>query len=230
MSSGIFITATGTDVGKTYVSGVLLKRLRALNINAGYFKAALSGATEGELKELIPGDAKYVYDVAGIVGDFNDSITYILKTEASPHLAAEIEGVEINLDTIKNHFKNHTKNYEFILTEGSGGIICPISINGERLMLTDVIRSLNLDIIIVADAGLGTINSTLLTVEYAKSLGIKIKGIILNKFNEDNFIHKDNLNMIKDFTKLPIYVCEENGNIKISDAELLKMVGIKRKN
>jgi len=224
MGKGIFITATGTDIGKTYISGALLKKLRELGVNAGYFKAALSGAVVGHKEELIPGDAKYVYDMARMKGDFNDSIPYILRTEASPHLASELEGVEIKLDTILNHYENHAKNYEFILTEGSGGIICPISLKGEIIMLADVIKALDLETIIVADAGLGTINSTMLTVEYARSFGIKIKGIILNRFDDNNFIHVDNLKVIKEFTGLPVYCCEADGDIKISEEELLKLV------
>ncbi|MEG2916680.1 MAG: dethiobiotin synthase [Clostridium sp.] len=223
MSKGVFITATGTDVGKTYISGNLLRKLRKAGMKVGYFKAALSGAIVGVEKELIPGDAKYVYNMAGIEGDFNDSIPYILETESSPHLAAQLEGVEINLKTIINHYENHSKQYDFVLSEGSGGIVCPIYLQSEKIMLMDVIKGLNLEIVIVSDAGLGTINSTMLTVEYARNHNIGIKGIILNNFDKDNFIHVDNLKVIKDFTGLQVYICETQGEVEIKEEELVKL-------
>ena len=62
---GIFITATGTDVGKTYVTALILKKLREASVNAGYYKAALSGAYRNA-GELIPGDAAYVASISGL--------------------------------------------------------------------------------------------------------------------------------------------------------------------
>ena len=68
MAKGIFVTATGTDVGKTYISALIVKKLRKIGINCGYFKPALSGAEiiEGE---IIPGDCKYVLKQAGITSN-----------------------------------------------------------------------------------------------------------------------------------------------------------------
>lgn len=225
MPRGIFVTATGTDVGKTYISGELLKRIRSLEVNAGYFKAALSGA---ELSEdngsLIAGDAHYVYEASGLQGNPNDSIPYIFKVPASPHLAAKINSIQISMKTIMDHYKNHSKNYDFILSEGSGGIICPISLDEEKIMLTDVIKALNVDIVIVADAGLGTINSTMLTLEYARVKGLGIRGIILNRFDKENFIHRDNLGVIEEMSGHRVYTCEENGKLDICDEELLEFI------
>ena len=78
MNQGIFVTATGTDVGKTYVSGLLVKALRARGINAGYFKPALSGA-EREGGRLVPGDARWVCRTAGLPGDPADYVAYLYE-------------------------------------------------------------------------------------------------------------------------------------------------------
>ena len=225
MCKGIFITATGTDVGKTYISGQLLKKIRELGVNAGYFKAALSGAEINEATgNLIAGDAHYVYKTSGLEGYPNEAVTYILKEPASPHLSAKLEDINISMKEIAKHYENHRKKYNFILAEGSGGIICPLSLKNEKLMLTDIIKFLGFDIIIVADAGLGTINSTMLTVEYAKWIGIGIKGIILNNYDKQNYIHRDNEKVIAEMTKVKVYTCERNSEISIDSSEILSLI------
>ena len=90
MCKGIFITATGTDVGKTYITARIIKGLIAQGINAGYYKAALSG-TEVEAGKKIAGDAAYVFRFAGIKGEPNQAVTTMLDYPASPHLAAQME-------------------------------------------------------------------------------------------------------------------------------------------
>ena len=79
MTKGIFVTATGTDVGKTYVSALIVKKMRDLGYNCGYFKPALSGAYEKD-GELIPGDCEYVLKTSGIEGNPSDFASYIFKT------------------------------------------------------------------------------------------------------------------------------------------------------
>ncbi len=103
MARGIFITATGTDIGKTYVTALIIKRLRETNINCGYYKAALSGAERRDGK-LIAGDANYVYNIANIKGDPNDAVSYIFQQAVSPHLAAKLNNVEISMERIKKIF------------------------------------------------------------------------------------------------------------------------------
>ncbi len=189
---GIFITATGTDVGKTYVSGLLVKSLRGKSINCGYYKPVLSGAIEIDGK-LIPGDCKYVLDFANLTVDPFKCVSYVFKPAVSPHLASN----EISVDKILRDYSEISSNYEFMVVEGAGGIVCPLNLDGQHVIMSDLIKALNLDIIIVADAGLGTINSTLLTVEFAKQKNINIRGIILNNFDENNFIHVDNKKSIE---------------------------------
>ena len=85
MTKGIFVTATGTDVGKTFVSGLLVKKVRECGLNCGYYKPALSGA-EVINGELIPGDCAYVVQKAELQGKPQDYASYIFKTAVSPHL------------------------------------------------------------------------------------------------------------------------------------------------
>ena len=88
MSKGLFVIGTGTDVGKTYVTGLLLKYLRDNGYNACYFKAALSGAVKNPDGDLIPGDAVEVLSMANLDEDTDFVVPYVYETAVSPHLAS----------------------------------------------------------------------------------------------------------------------------------------------
>jgi len=211
MAKGIFITATGTDVGKTYVSALIVKRIQ----NCGYYKPALSG-------DVYPNDCEYVLQTAGINKDAKNYVSYRFKPAVSPHLASQIENNPIKLEKIKSDFERIKKEFDYILVEGAGGIVCPF---GENLLLPDVIKALGLDVIIVASASLGTINSTVLTVEYAKSQGINVKGIILNNYDETDFMQVDNKQMVEKLTGIKVVATVKKGDKEIVDiSELFKEI------
>lgn len=200
----IFITGTGTDVGKTYISALIVKKMRDCGYNCGYFKPVISGVTE-MCGKLIDSDANYVIQTANIETEAENCVSYWWKEAVSPHLAAKRTTQKIDIDKIKYDFSQACKKYDYLLIEGAGGITCPIIINkDEKYLLKDLIWELGLSIIIVADAGLGTINSTLLTVDYAKANGIEIEGIILNNYESDNFMHWDNLEQIETLTGINV--------------------------
>ena len=129
MKQGIFVTATGTDVGKTYVSGLLVKALRARGINAGYFKPALSGA-EREGGRLVPGDARWVCRTAGLPGDPADYVAYLYEQAVSPHLAARLEGPPIELAAILERQRAVGERFAYLVAEGCGGLFCPLREGG----------------------------------------------------------------------------------------------------
>ena len=204
MSKNIFITATGTDVGKTYVSALILKKMRELGFNSGYFKPVLSGVVEKDGK-LVESDCNYVVNTAKIPTTPDDCVCYWWKEPVSPHLAAQRAGENIDIERIKQEFEEKQKQYDYLLVEGAGGITCPLRLqNGEKYLLKDLIKELGLNIIIVADGGLGTINSILLTVEYARQQNINIEGIILNNFDPNNFMHQDNLKQVEYLTGIKV--------------------------
>ena len=199
MSKGIFITATGTDIGKTYVTALILKKLTDNGINAGYYKAALSGADNIEVS-----DAGYVHKAANLKQDKDTLLSYLYKNAVSPHLAAQLEGNPVELAKVISDFNKVQENHDYIAVEGSGGVICPIRYDDTAtIFLEDIVKLLGLSTIIIADAGLGTINSVVLTVEWLKSHGISIGGIILNNYASD-IMQDDNVNMIELITKVNI--------------------------
>lgn len=211
MTKGIFITATGTDVGKTYVSALIVKKMRELGYNCGYYKPAMSGIEAGKLS-----DVEYVFKIADFKEDPMNFVSYPFEPAISPHLASEIENQPIKLEKIISDFENIKQNYDYMVVEGAGGIVCPFNIK-ENILLPDVIKALSLNILVVADAALGTINSTVLTVEYAKQHGINVEGIILNKYNEDDFMQKDNKIQIENLTGINVVATLKSGDKDITD-------------
>lgn len=211
MAKTLFLTATGTNVGKTYVSALIVKKMREAGFNCGYFKPVLSGVEE-EGGKLRVSDANYVVSTARIPISPDDCVTYWWKEAVSPHLAAKRAGDIIDTDKIKLHLDKISRDFDYILIEGAGGITCPLRLDrDEKYLLKDLIKELETNIVIVADGGLGTINSTLLTVDYARANGIDVAGIILNNFEPDNFMHQDNLKQVEYLTGVPVVATVENG-------------------
>lgn len=224
MSKGIFVTATGTDVGKTYVTGLLVKKMRELGHNAGYYKAALSGA---ELVGgcLIPGDAAHVKTVSQLDTSLEDMVSYVYETAVSPHLAAKLEGNPPDPVKIAEDYGSLQQRYSYLAVEGSGGIVCPLCMDQRQYMLTDLIKQLKLSVIIIASAGLGTINGTVLTAAYARQQGIDIKGIMLNRFHTGDIMEEDNRQRIEQLTGVPVVasIKDNDTDLQIEEETLLKL-------
>lgn len=210
ISHDIFIAGTGTDVGKTFVSALILRDLIQAKTNAAYFKAAMSGNVRDSNNYLIPGDAFYVKNISGTKQTIGSMCPYVYENAYSPHLAAQIEGNAVDIEVVVENFNNLKKNYDIIVVEGSGGVLCPIRFDAnKKIWLEDIIKTLKLSCILVADAGLGSINSVGLSAEYIKARNISLEGIILNRFDPNNIIHKNNLEMCEYVTGSRVIACVE---------------------
>lgn len=211
MSRGIFVTGTGTDVGKTYVTALLVRTLREAGVKAAYYKAAVSGNERDVHGRLIPGDADWVRAVSGIAQPLESMVPYIYEQAVSPHLAARKEGNPVELSVVCQGYEKLCQEYEYITMEGSGGILCPMrQEEGKELWLEDIIRELRLPCLVVAEAGLGTINHTILTLEYLKMRGIEARGVILNHFHPELEMEQENRSMIEQRGKVPVLACIPN--------------------
>lgn len=205
MSKGLFVTGTGTDVGKTYVTGLIVKKLRESGLSAGYYKAALSGV--GTACEIPPGDAKRVCDMSGLQAEGGALVSYVYQAAVSPHLAARLERRPVEMAKLVSDFNSLKARLDYITAEGSGGLVCPLRLDDQSMMLTDVVKAFALPVLIVSPSGLGAINSAVLTAAYAKSLEIPVKGFILNGYEAENFLHRDNRVQIERLTGVPVLSC-----------------------
>ena len=215
MSKGIFITATGTDIGKTFVTALIVKKLRDAGLNAGYYKAALSGAEKQPDGSWLPGDAAYVAKVSGMEEKPESLVSYIYKTAVSPHLAALREGNPVELGKVKEDFAAASAKYHYVTMEGSGGIICPIRWDEQHLLLEDLIKATGLGTLVISNAALGSINACVLTIFYLQQKGIPVRGIILNNYDGSDFVQADNKKMMEAITGVPVIA-----EVKPDDAEL----------
>ncbi|MBQ3715239.1 MAG: dethiobiotin synthase [Fibrobacter sp.] len=213
MSKGYFVTATGTDVGKTFVTALLVKKWRDSGIDAGYYKAALSGA---ELRDgkWVAGDADYVKRIANLPDTQEQLVSYVYKEAVSPHLAARKEGNPVELAKVKADFDAACARHEFVFAEGSGGIICPIRYDDQKVFLVDIMKTLGLPLLIVTTAALGSINACVLTVEFARSRGLDVRGLIVNRYGSsgNQEMEDDNIRMMQDLTGLEILAKVKNGD------------------
>ena len=221
MAKGLFVTATGTDAGKTYITALLVKKLSEAGLSAGYYKAALSGA-----ETIADSDAGYVKRISGIDQPEGSLLSYLYQNSVSPHLAARIEGNPVEPEKIRADFTKVAEMYDYVTVEGSGGIVCPIRWDHQKILLEDIIKEVGLDTVIVADAGLGTINAVVLTVSYLKSKAIGIRGIILNHYS-GGVMQEDNIRMIEELTGIPVVAVVRDGDEDI-EIPLEKLCGMYR--
>lgn len=193
MSKGIFIIGTDTDAGKTVISAGLLYLLLKNKCRAAYFKPVASGET-GISGVNMSVDAAFVKKVAGFSEDQKLVTPFSFADAVAPHLAARLAHRPIDVAVIQQRLYELMNRYDVIIGEAAGGLAVPL--NDAGYMQYDLIRKLGFPCLLVARAGLGTINHTLLTLSLAERVGLKIKGILINGAGA-TLIEQDNVAMIK---------------------------------
>lgn len=211
IAKALFVTGTGTDVGKTYVTALIAKLLRGAGVDAGYYKAAVSGISF-DAGGRISSDATFVAETAGIDESHDQMVSRTYRAAVSPHLAARLEGGPVSMELIREGFAQACARHSHVLMEGSGGIVCPLRHDEEAvILLDDVIRDLDLPVLLVADAGLGALNALATTTAYMERAGLHAEGIVLNRFEVGNVMHKDNRSMAEELCGIPVVACVREG-------------------
>lgn len=198
---GFFITGTDTGVGKTVITAGLLGAFRRKGENAIAFKPIQSGAIiEGN--RLVSEDARFYGAAANIPFEAMNCIN--LKTPVAPALAAEVEKVDIKVEELMSQYEDLHKNHDLVLVEGAGGLIVPLI--GMDFTVADMAKLIGLPLIIVARPNLGTINHTCLTVNYAKSIGLEVAGVIISGYNPEteDLAEINNPRMIEKMAGVPV--------------------------
>jgi dethiobiotin synthetase len=179
MTKGIFITGTDTGVGKTIVAATFALLLRMRDVNVGVMKPVTSGCRE-EDGMLVSEDAQLLSKAAGV--PYSDIVApYLLREPMAPAEAAKIDGKRIEFFHIKEKYEQLCEVHDYIIVEGAGGLMVPLS---GGLLIADLVRELDLPMLVVARPGLGTINHTVLTCFAAQQMGISVAGVIINNFPE----------------------------------------------
>lgn len=161
MQHQYFISAIGTDSGKTFVSAILVEHLKA-----HYWKPIQAG---------LPKDTDQVKSLVSNESSIFLEERFCLTAPMSPHAAARIDNIKINLSDFELPKESKDKN---LIVEGAGGLFVPINDNPDYVI--DLIEKLNLPLILVCNLYLGSINHSILSLEAIKNRNIKLKGIIFN--------------------------------------------------
>lgn len=202
--SGLFITATDTDVGKTVITGVIAAALKARGIQVGVMKPLASGGVVDKSGKLVAEDATFLMQAVGFAESERAAVNPLcLGPALTPAVAAAISGVQVDMPAIIEAYHALTKSYEPVLVEGVGGITAPL---WQDYLLVDFMVELQLPIIVVTRPNLGTINHTVLTIEYARSRGLQVSGIIINGWSEGEvgILETSNAEYMTRLTGVPI--------------------------
>ena len=174
---GIFVTGTGTCVGKTVVCGLLAGFLRAQGMRVTTQKWVETGVTDG------PSDIDVHRRLMGGPGPAPeppsaDRCPYRFSLPASPHLAAAREKRRVDPAVIEAAYRRLAETHDAVLAEGAGGFLVPLS---EELLTGDLVARIGLPVLVVAANRLGCVNDALLTVEAVLRRGIPLLGLVFNR-------------------------------------------------
>jgi dethiobiotin synthetase len=189
----LFVTGTDTGVGKTFVTAALARRARQLGRKVFAFKPVETGCQwlDGQ---LVGSDQEIVCEAAGGWQTGPLRGVYQLVQPMAPFVAARAEGTQIDLEQIVRA-ANSVRDVDLLLVEGAGGWRVPITENDDMSALA---RRLGTKVVVVARAGLGTINHSLLTIEAVERDGLEIVGVVLSRHpTEDAQFARSNAEQIR---------------------------------
>lgn len=169
----IFITGTDTDVGKTVITAGLAASLARTGCSVGVFKPIQTGS------QNVSPDLEFVKSVEPNV---LTHASYCFEEPVAPMLAANLNNIKIRPDKIAEDYKELAKKCDYVIVEGAGGLLVPIH---ENFSMRNLVKMLDLPLLIVARPNLGTINHSLLTAEAARKENISIAGIVISGYPSD---------------------------------------------
>lgn len=180
---GLFITGTDTEVGKTIIAGAIARQLRSQGRLVEVFKPVATGCRLGR-DGLISADADFLAACADSRQPLAQIAPLRYATAVSPNLAAKREHRPIDLPALFDAYKRMLAGTDgqppqSVIVEGVGGLLCPIS---DDFWVIHFAKLTRLPVVIVARAGLGTINHTLLTLQVARAAGLHVAGVVINRY------------------------------------------------
>jgi dethiobiotin synthetase len=193
---GVFVTGTGTEVGKTVVAAAIARTLAARGERVAVFKPVITGlaelpadgpkgSTASDLSARRPAagaDHEILRHAAGSEQSDEEIAPYQFSPPMSPHLAAEQAGEELEPERLREAASAAAASADVLVCEGVGGLLVPLS---NTYSVRDLAVDLGLPLVIAASPGLGTINHTLLTIEAARSAGLAVAAVVLTPWPEE---------------------------------------------
>lgn len=195
----VFITGTDVNVGKTFITAGLAATMQSLGYQTCVYKPVDTDAIQKNGFAQSP-DLVFVKNVDPYI---KIASSYLLKHSASPSIAAEMEGKIIDKNVIKKDYYTIGKDIDCIITECTGGIMTPLAPN---FFVSDMVKELNLPVVIIVKPSLGVINQTLLTINHLQEKRIKVRGVIINNYPEktDDIDLKNLPRLIEEYSDVKI--------------------------
>ena len=194
---GIFVTGTGTEVGKTVVAALIAHTHAARGEAVAVFKPAVSGLQEGGEP-----DHALLRRGAGSSKSDDQIAPYRYDSPVSPHLGAELAGERIEPARLVEAARAAASEADFLVAEGVGGLLVPLTLG---YLVRDLARELKLPLVIAAPPGLGTINHTLLTVESARAVGLEVAAVVLTPWpDEPGAVERSNREAIERLARIRV--------------------------
>jgi dethiobiotin synthetase len=206
-NKGFAVIGTDTGVGKTMLTALLCLAAQQAGVDWVPMKPVQTGGIRLPDGRLTAPDLDWILKVLGMVPSPQDLIRmnpYVLDYAASPHLAAELEGITIDRNRILHSYQELAAGHDGVVVEGAGGLLVPF---GRDWMLADLLVDLHLPVIVVARAGLGTLNHTLLTLEALRTRGLSVAGVVLNQLTPQvpGVIEADNVKVLTEIGGAPVW-------------------------
>lgn len=218
----VFVTGTDTGVGKTLVSAALASYLSRRGVRVGVMKPLESGISLGDA-ELRGSDASLLKSSAQCEHSLDVICPLRFEAPLAPAIAARRLSHVIDLEMADRAFATIRATSEQVIVEGCGGIMVPVT---ESLDVADLAKRFDLPLMIVARAGLGTINHTGLTVNYARQKGLDLLGVILSGMDKpgDDPSHQDNAEQIEKQFDVPVLATIPKMSESMSDRDKVAAV------
>jgi dethiobiotin synthetase len=198
---GLFVTGTGTEVGKTVVAAAIAHTAREAGARVAVFKPAVSGLDDNPLRPEVWESAPALPDhallrlAAGSRQGDEQVSPYRFGPAVSPHLAADLAGERIDPDRLRGAALAATEDADLLVCEGVGGFLVPLA---SEYLVRDLARDLALPIVVVASPGLGTINHTLLTIQAVREAGLEAVAVVITPWPaEPSPMERSNLETIE---------------------------------
>jgi dethiobiotin synthetase len=174
-ANGFFVTGTDTGVGKTLVTAALARRLREEGRRVCVMKPVATGA-ERAGEQWVSDDTRILADATGET-ELSHVTPWTFEAPAAPSVAARLANVRLSLAQIAAAIERRREPEGFLLVEGVGGLLCPLT---DDATVADLAATLGLPLLIVAHGGLGTLNHTLLSLEVARGRGLAVAGVVVS--------------------------------------------------
>ena len=219
MSKSLYVVGTGTDVGKTYATALIAKKLKDAGKSVAYFKAAASGCERDADGRLYSGDVRHALTVAGLDEEESEACPFLYEAAVSPHLAARWEARPFDVEIARSAYLRLAERYDYVLLEGAGGVFCPMSLEPKTLLLFDIIKSWGLPTLLVSESGLGAINAIATSALALRVARIELRGVAYNRYRGTP-MEEDNVATISEKFEIPTraLIRENETNLQV-DAE-----------